>query len=322
MKLCGLANIGQTCYMNSLLQCLRCCDSFRDTMLRCKSDSTNAKSVAWALGELYDKMNKTKETVRPVVFLHIAQVHFEHIPLRQQNDIHEIFMMIVAQLCKELKAPAPEYRPENTKPTSFFDKLRRKCDKAWAASIEKEYSPLTDMLHGQMVAQIICGHCKHIHHNYQTFNVWEVPIVSDKADVVLEDCFLKSLESETLHEWRCDRCNEISPSEKMMKIWKFPRILAICLKRFVHAHRHTQKMNTPINVPENIDLYPLQLASDNASIRYNLKSAAIHHGSAEFGHYNAVCRNEGEWVCIDDESVTNASMMMANNGYMLFYERE
>ena len=311
--------------MNSLLQCLRCCDTFRETMLRCKSEVNNTKSIAWALGELYDKMDKKSETIRPVVFLHVAQVIFQHIPLRQQNDIHEIFMMIVAQLCKELKEPAPEYRSEIAKATSFFDKLSRKCDRAWATSIEKEYSLLTDMLHGQMVAQIVCGHCKHIHHNYQTFNVWEVPIVSDKADkadVVLEDCFLKSLESETLCEWRCDRCNEISPSEKMTKIWKFPRIMAICLKRFVHAHNHTQKMNNPINIPENIDLYPLQLAPNNGIIRYNLKSAAIHHGSAECGHYNAVCKNDGGWVCIDDESITNASMSMASNGYMLFYERE
>jgi len=290
-------------------------------MLRCKYVN-NTKFIAWALGELYDKMNieDSSKTIRPVVFLHTAQINFQHIHLRQQNDIHEIFMMIVAQLCKELKAPAPEF--EDTVPTTFFEKLSRKCNKAWAASIKNEYSPLTDMLHGQMVTQIICGHCKHIHHNYQTFNVWEVPIVSDKANVVLEDCFLKSLESETLHEWRCDRCNEISPSEKMTKIWKFPRILAICLKRFVHTHNHTQKMNNTINIPENIDLYPLQLASNNGSVRYNLKSAAVHHGNAECGHYNAVCKNEGEWFCIDDESVTTASMSMANNGYMLFYERE
>jgi len=258
--------------------------------------------------------------LRPAVFLHAMQCTFDYLNIRSQNDVHEIFMLIVARLNTELNTKAPLMEtPKKISP--FFDKIKRKCDKSWSECISKEYSSLTDMLHGQMINQIICGNCNHIHHNYQMFSVWEVPIPSKKTNPTLEDCFSLSLESETLQEWRCDKCNKISPSEKIMKIWKFPKILTICIKRFVHKNNRGSKMDHNINVPEVIDLYPLELSPENESLRYHIRATSNHMGSLNSGHYVALCRTDTEWICIDDAQRGIGSLKDAEQGYLLFYER-
>jgi len=274
------------------------------------------------MADLFHRMDMDQNaSIRPAIFLHTMQTLFDFLNIRSQNDVHEIFMLIVAKINTELAIPAPPMElPKKSSP--FFDKIRRKCDKSWEECISKEYSPLTNMLHGQMINQIICGNCKHIHHNYQMFSVWEVPIPQSAPNPTLEDCFSMSLASEVINEWKCDKCERISPSEKVMKVWKFPRILTICIKRFVHENRRGFKKTEPINVPEIIDLYPLELSPSNTSLRYHIRSAAIHMGSLNSGHYVAHCRQEdSSWVYIDDEALKRSKSKNADQAYMLFYER-
>lgn len=56
-----------------------------------------------------------------------------------------------------------------------------------------------------------------------------------KGETSIQDCFKLFEESETLAEdnaWYCPKCKEFVLAKKEMQIYKAPKILALCLKRF------------------------------------------------------------------------------------------
>lgn len=341
---CGLANVGETCYLNTLLQCLRACDEFRNLIL--KSNDSNKCPIANALRELFELMEKHAGigVVSPRGFVHEVSKAFTFLDVRSQNDVHEMFMLLVAKLAEELhvfykdnNAYANLIVPKKSRFTKVtisplikaaFKKLGRKCDDAWTQAFAKECSPLTDLIHGQLLAQIICGHCKYIHHNYQPFSVWEIQVIDKGVGQrpTLEECFLASLESESLHDWKCSKCMTTTVSQKIIKIWRLPQVLVICLKRFKQGPRgNLIKINTEVDIPLDVQLFPMANGPHDTGVHYTLRASAIHMGDIQFGHYHALANTPSSWTVINDGSVcalgnNNDLKDGVKDGYMLFYE--
>ena len=57
---------------------------------------------------------------------------------------------------------------------------------------------------------------------------------------------------------------------------------------------------------------------------YDLFAVSQHYGSTGFGHYTAVCKNDGKWFSYDDSSCheTNPSSCLSSAAYVLFYRRQ
>lgn len=158
----GLMNLGNTCYMNATVQCLRAIPELREALrkysgnLSVAGGISTADSITAALRDLYNSMDKSGAAIPPMIFiqvLHMAYPQFaeksEHGGFAQQ-DANECWTEVVRCLQQEVDVPQ-ELSKEGAKPSSrFIDQylggefeVTMKCEEAEeepeSKSVEKFY---------------------------------------------------------------------------------------------------------------------------------------------------------------------------------------
>ncbi|KAK2113082.1 Ubiquitin carboxyl-terminal hydrolase 14 [Saguinus oedipus] len=82
---CGLTNLGNTCYMNATVQCVRSVPELKDALkryagaLRASGEMASVQYITAALRDLFDSMDKTSSSIPPIIllqFLHMAFPQF------------------------------------------------------------------------------------------------------------------------------------------------------------------------------------------------------------------------------------------------------
>lgn len=337
----GLGNIGATCYINTTIQCLGYCTEFFKFILagpRAKADTPLTNELKEVYIELWIKQN----AIAPHKFLRSLQLSLgQCITIHEQNDITEFLMLYLDKLntdiSVELLVDEEDFKKiRKNKLKLYQDKMYANLvadmEIAWLKTVKKDFSPLMDMFYGQLVSQIVCGNCNHIHHNYEIYCNLSLSIKKNctgtdsevASNITLQDCLEHHFSDETINltdkDWTCDKCNVKSPSKKSIKLWKNPKILVISLKRFNHQ---LVKKEVPVSAPVELSLSKHTLHSPH--VNYSLVAIGNHQGSIGSGHYNCICKHKNsKWYAIDDVMVREAQDVeleyLLNNGYVYFYE--
>jgi ubiquitin carboxyl-terminal hydrolase 8 len=318
----GIPNIGNTCYMNTTLQCLGHCESFLQYILGGKyKDSSVDQSLIDGLRNIYSQIWIHNTMGDPRTFAKAMTQKVKAIYVFEQNDICEFVVLLIDkvndEICKKLYvSPFADTKYK----MSMFDIQRKKMDRHWFECIRNEYSPFKDMLYGQLISQIICAHCGKVHHNYEMFANVMVSIHETSIEKSLHHHFQEEyVNGDENHTWKCDGCHSAKKSKKTVKLWRNPTILIVTLKRF---NERLQKINDNVDVPQQLDLSQYTLGKTNKV--YNLRAVGFHSGSYHGGHYFAVCKcSDGTWVIKDDDYVQdlkNDNLNQLGKGYVFFYE--
>ena len=151
----------------------------------------------------------------------------------------------------------------------------------------------------------------------------------ESGKMTLEKCLKKFVKEEQLtegDEWYCSKCKKHVLAKKKMELYYVPKILIICFKRFVKDstfswEKNEDEVEFPIN---NMDLKNFVIGPDKDHSKYDLFAVSQHYGSTGFGHYTAVCKNDGKWFSYNDSSCheTNESDCQSSAAYVLFYRRQ
>jgi ubiquitin carboxyl-terminal hydrolase 2/21 len=318
----GINNIGNTCYLNTALQCLGHCIHFLQYVMSFQSSDDHP--LMQHLRDIYITLWLKQENVAPSVFCRILQKRIKSIFLQEQNDISEFLSILLDKLNQDICQNMRDDMKRNLQMIHYnstsYDIQRRKMDLDWIEKVGKEYSPICNMLYGQHISQIICNHCKKVWHNYEVFQNISVALSHDN----LYDCIKHHFEDLRLHDWQCDNCKKGKSSVQTTLFWRNPSILVVSLKRFDFKKTgHIEKNNTQINVPEVLDISKFTVGR-NTNTMYSLKSVAFHSGSYFGGHYNAICKHPNNtWYMMDDEmvmKVSDVNMPDVSTGYVFFYE--
>ncbi|KAH8921555.1 cysteine proteinase [Atractiella rhizophila] len=147
----------------------------------------------------------------------------------------------------------------------------------------------------------------------------------------LEGCLRRFVRKEKLEmkEWKCEQCGS-GEGEKQLSVKRLPMTLCIQIKRFQKS-KTVSKIDHHISFPLTLNMRPYTSPSFDFSspvgpdslYTYHLTSVIVHYGELNTGHYTAYGKMRDEWTFFDDEKVREASTkeVLDCKAYVLCYEK-
>ncbi|KAM4544559.1 ubiquitin carboxyl-terminal hydrolase 2-like [Odontesthes bonariensis] len=332
--LVGLRNLGNTCFMNSILQCLSNTTELRDYCLKnihC-TDLQNDSRTNSALMEEFAKLTQSlwtsvnNDSISPSDFRSQIQRFAPKFVGCNQQDAQEFLRFLLDGLHNEVNRVT--IRPRVS--VEDFDHLTdvEKGSRMWNMYLEREDSKVVDLFVGQLKSCLTCTACGFSSTMFDPFWDLSIPIAQkNSSEITLKDCLKLFTKEDVLDgEERptCDRCRARRKCTKRFSIQKFPQILVLHLKRFSDSNVRASKLSTFVNFPlKDLDLREFAAEGSERPV-YNLYAVSNHTGNTLGGHYTAYCRNPalGEWYSYNDSRVSpiSSSQVRSSNAYVLFYE--
>ncbi|KAM6388347.1 ubiquitin carboxyl-terminal hydrolase 50 [Pluvialis apricaria] len=312
--LTGLRNLGNTCYMNAILQCLCSVPPLVEYFLSGKYEAAlhkeNGQSVA-AFGCLMSNMWLGEfDCVSPEVFHSALGKRYPAFRKRTQQDAQEFLICVLNELHDALKSSKRRCVPDA---------------KAGRGSVS-ETSIITQLFEGQISYEITCLECKTTTVRPESFTVLSLPVPS-KSACSLQDCLKCFFQQDTLtwnNQIHCSWCGTKQDAVVKSIITKAPQIIIFHLKRFEWQDKHKGKLLTDICYPlSSLNLSPYTSPPLCKDAEYSLCAVVNHSGFLDDGHYTAFCKHSvtKNWYSFDDEQITEIpnSLVQTDNAYLLFY---
>ncbi|KAH8094862.1 cysteine proteinase [Cristinia sonorae] len=300
---CGLNNTGNTCFLNSALQCLiHTPPLYRVLSTHSLSDPCYVKKHAFCMScSMWKLMRECFERKIPTTPYPISSKLSEiakHMRKGRQEDSHEFLRYAIDALQKSCLAANP--------------KIDHKL--AVTTWVHKIFG-------GKLRSRVTCLSCGY---NSDTYD----DMLDLSVDIFGADSLQKALRKfvaidhlKGADKYKCDKCKKHVSADKSFTIHEAPVVLSIHLKRFTPMGR---KMNQPIRYDEQLSLQSV-MSEGQYGPTYDLYGVISHAGGGpNSGHYYSHIKNaHGQWYEMNDESVTRVSNPPTNmrNAYVLFYLR-
>ncbi|OEU18766.1 cysteine proteinase, partial [Fragilariopsis cylindrus CCMP1102] len=352
----GLGNMGNTCFMNSTLQCLAHTEPIRRYFLsgEYKNDLNRdnplgtggelATQFAILMGEMWGSLNYTNQyssaAVYPRSFKNSLGKHAEQFCGYDQHDSQELATYLLDALHEDTNKIT--IKPYIEKPEQRIEESDASAaDTAWELHLKREDSRVLENFMGQVKSRLECCEegCNRVSTTFDPFMYLSVPIPGESErtleadpDITVLDCIEKYCHKEQLEEsemWYCSSCRNHVRAWKQFHLFRAPPILIVHLKRFYFSastHRRdkiTKKIDFPL---KGLDLTELvaDYSIDNKPI-YDCYAVSNHFGGLGGGHYTAyILSDDGTWCNYDDSHVTtnvDPTDVVSASAYVLYYRR-
>ena len=333
--LTGLANVGNSCYINSCMQIISHTyelneflnlelhrriekNTSLDTNLLIEWD--NLRKMMWQENMVISP-NRYIDTIQRVAKFKGHELFTEY----YQNDIEEFFLFIIDTFHEALK------RKLNIRikgiPENETDKLAIKCYEVISKTYKNEYSEMLDLFYGVHVSQIRCKNTNELLSSTpEMYSIISLPIPKIKEEVNILDCFDMYCKEELMsgeNSWYNEELNKKMDVNKEIKFWNLPKILIVSLKRWNETGR---KINKKVNLYLNeLDLSKFVVGYKPKSYKYELYGVCNHSGGSMGGHYTSSIKTaNGKWYNFNDTNVKNINEkeIISGKSYCFFYRKK
>jgi hypothetical protein len=299
LKSNGFVNVGNTCYFNSLLQCLISCPSIFEVLEKNKElPHYKTNPIAKQLINLYT-LSKSGDDI--------------------QNQCISIWSTIIrasakrndrVTLCSGNQEDASEGLMIFLDIMDFLPEIKR-------------------LFEHRHLIQIFCNECNQVVSDTKAMNmVFEV-----QADLTTEQLskfssldkfygttmqlndFLKKQNGYVDEDYICPKCKVKGSKFKSTTLTMVPEILPIVFKKYNKMGK--VNVNTPF--PEKLEFMSKGYGK---KLIYTLVAQCEHSGGTSGGHYYAYGLRTDGWKLLNDSSVSNVNPGPTSNSYMLFYHFE
>ena len=333
--LSGLANLGNTCFINSCMQVLSHTyelnyfldDQKYKKKLKNKYESAlliewdNLRTMLWN-NNCIIAPNKFVSTIQKVAKLKDMEIFTGY----SQNDLPEFLLFLVDSfhnsISREIKMTISGQVENET------DKIAVKCFEMIKNMYSNEYSEIWNLFYGVHVSEITNLETgKQITITPEPYFMIDLPIPTNNKSPTLIDCFEKYVEGEVLdgeNSWYNEDTKEKINIRKKILFWSFPNILVIDFKRF---NARNQKNQILVTFPlDDLDLTEYVIGYKKESYHYELYGVCNHSGGVLGGHYTSYVKNaNGKWYHFNDTSVSEVGLhesIVSPKAYCLFYRKK
>ncbi|KAI8812150.1 hypothetical protein BJ742DRAFT_674130 [Cladochytrium replicatum] len=302
----GLVNLGNTCFLNSVLQCLTYTAPLANFLLSgshtrvCKQKFCPLCDLQRHVSSCFAKSRQHND-ITPTSIVRSLKAIAKHMRLGRQEDAHEFIRY-------------------------YVEALEKRCVKIggrYGSGYLGSRSIIGSIFGGKLQSEVICLRCK-------TKSAKQDPMLDLSLEIQncssVEDALRKFTEPELLsgsNRYFCEKCKSLVEAKKKLQISEPPPVLTVHLKRF-DAGRQGQKISRPIkfNTSLNFDNYG---SSDSKKFTsYELYAVLVHAGhTCHSGHYYSFVKApSGLWYRMNDSQVVNqvgVKTVLNEAAYMLFY---
>ncbi|XP_077019453.1 ubiquitin carboxyl-terminal hydrolase 22 [Tamandua tetradactyla] len=344
----GLINLGNTCFMNCIVQALTHTPLLRDFFLsdrhRCAMQSPSSCLVCEMASLFQEFYSGHRSPHIPYKLLHLVWTHARHLAGYEQQDAHEFLI-------------------------AALDVLHRHCkgdDNGKKASNPNHCNCIIDQIFtGGLQSDVTCQVCHGVSTTIDPFwdisldlpgsstPFWPLSPGSEGSAVngeshaagttTLTDCLRRFTRPEHLGssaKIKCSGCHSYQESTKQLTMKKLPIVACFHLKRFEHSAKLRRKITTYVSFPLALDMTPFMASSKESRMngqyqqpadslnndnKYALFAVVNHQGTLESGHYTSFIRqHKDQWFKCDDAIITKASIkdVLDSEGYLLFYHKQ
>ncbi|XP_061823239.1 ubiquitin carboxyl-terminal hydrolase 22-like isoform X2 [Nerophis lumbriciformis] len=342
----GLINLGNTCFMNCIVQALTHTPLLRDFFLsdRHKCEMQSNSCLVCEMSQLFQEFYSGHRSPHiPFRLLHLVWTHARHLAGYEQQDAHEFLI-------------------------AALDVLHRHCkdDNGKKANNPNHCNCIIDQIFtGGLQSDVTCQVCHGVSTTIDPF--WDISLdlpgsstpfwpLSPGGDgstlngeshtngaTTLTDCLRRFTRPEHLGssaKIKCSGCHSYQESTKQLTMKKLPIVACFHLKRFEHSAKLRRKITTYVSFPLELDMTPFMASSKESRMngqyqqtvepfnndnKYSLFAVVNHQGTLESGHYTTFIRqHKDHWFKCDDAIITKASIeaVLDSEGYLLFYHKQ
>ncbi|KFH69872.1 hypothetical protein MVEG_04676 [Podila verticillata NRRL 6337] len=347
----GLTNLGNTCFMNSVIQCLIATPPlsrfFLDGSFKRYINMQNVLGTQGRLAEAFSDLIRSMWSgqslvVSPTSFRYAIAGFAPQFKGTEQHDSQEFLSFLLDGLHEDLKS-GPRPPPPGENEGSEADEARMEklpeyeaSEIAWQRYLRRDNSIVVSLFQGQFKNRLCCSKCGKTSTTYNAFMYLALPIkakVSGRQPQTLASCLNNFVEPETMegdNAWNCPNCKKPRKATKHLTISRVPDVLLIQLKRFSSDGPFKNKIKAMVQYPiQDLDLtkyLPKRGSAPPEPAIYDLYAVSNHSGEVSSGHYTACVRGEapGSWTNFDDTRVSpcDKSVAVSEHGYTLFYVRK
>ncbi|KAG5475885.1 hypothetical protein CUR178_03598 [Leishmania enriettii] len=328
----GIVNLGNTCYMNSVLQVLNSTplgqyfltDDYVSHLITTKGKLTRLiNSFSFVIRELNRADCNFSVSASP--FKAALGEYYAGFQNSNQQDSNEFLRVLLDGIHGALnrnesnRISFPEI--DNSKGTD--DDLARRY---WAQYYQRNSSIIVDYCAFQERSSIVCPCCNHQSRSFNVSLSIEIPVPRTSSRVSLDDCFAAYCREEILDNssmYMCPNCRQKVNARKQLLFYSAPPVLFITLKRFRCYGDFTtaSKVNSSVFFGKTLDI-ALYMCSRFSKTKYRLVGIVNHQGNIHGGHYTAdAVGADGVWCHFSDERVTKADEGDNKLAYILCYVR-
>lgn len=331
MGLTGLTNLGNTCFMNSALQCLSHTYELNDFLsteeYKKKLNRVPESLILWEWDKLRKQMWSENCIISPGGFLHsiqrIARIKdAELFTGFLQNDLTEFLDFLINCFHNSIKREV-KMTITGDKSTSQ-DELAIKCYEMMRIMYKKEYSEMIDLFFGIHVSKVTTKESEYENISPEPFFNLQVELPLKKKNLNLYDC-LELYTSEETIEGGIEVNNKKKKEEakKQIQFWSLPKILVITIKRFNNNNRKDKRF---VNFDMEMDLRKYVIGYGKKTCIYELYGVCNHMGGTRGGHYTSYIKNaNSKWYLCNDTNVieiTNLEKIKSPAAYCFFYRKK
>lgn len=332
----GLLNVGQSCALNTLIQCLASIEPLfavlvKNVYIRCALEpSSMAVAVTDTIqclrsnpmllkanpsARLFDNPSKLRTAVQESSD---GRLLFNGL----QHDIGEILTLVIDQLHNDLAIQNVTW---TVHPSLEEDKLALSAAESFLRHHQNSFSVIIDVVYGMLHTRRKEAAAENFTDSFEPFQVLYVPVTGK----TLEDCF---------RQWNCvDVVTDANPTmsiqtQQQQFLFRLPRLLIVQLLRFGSKGN---KITSCVQLTERCDLRFLVCPTQKqaGSAVYDLMAVANHRGqTAQSGHYYSFCKqpmvnanDDDEWVLYDDANFETVCfeehVSEGKDAYLLFLVR-